>query len=459
MPRMTTHEDNDARVDKLLDSLLAATGEELPTGGFGRTRRLVGTAASLGFGMMSGRFRGRKDGGIGELDAATLEKLVARLGKLKGLAMKAGQILAYIDPGMDPEARKILAVLQTQSQPADPAEIEAAIREDLGPRADDLLRHLSPQPVSVASIGQVHRGRLPDGTEVAVKVRHPSIDEAIRADFKMASIAPTFAGLFVPSGGRATMEGTITELRSALLEECDYALEAERQKRFRAWYAGHPVIEVPAVHDAWCGPRVLTTTWRPGRSLDAWLRGAPSQADRDAVGRALFTFYFGTLYRTGWYHADPHPGNYALTDDGRIIVYDFGCVRQFAPETVAIFVRLAHAVRDSDDEAMTAAFEELGARMPRKEKGFAYMRKLLRGFFAPLLEEGVRPISPGAAMTIQEAQRGKMTMMRTRVPGQLVFLFRIRFGLYAVLARIGAQADWRQLETELSEAFEAPGEA
>jgi predicted unusual protein kinase regulating ubiquinone biosynthesis (AarF/ABC1/UbiB family) len=455
---MTTHEphdrddrdDRDDRVNRLVASLLDASGEELPTGGFGRTRRLLGTAASMGFGMLSGRFHGRKDGGLADLDRATLEALVKRLGKLKGLAMKAGQILAYIDPTMPPEVRDILAVLQTQSQPAEPDELRAAVRADLGECAESLLATLSARPVSVASIGQVHRGRLPDGTEVAVKIRHPGIDTAIRADFKVASVGPVFAGLFVPGGGRATMEGNLEELRTALLEECDYALEGQRQRRFGAWYADHPVIRVPAVHAAWTGPQVLTTTWQPGLSLDGWLARDPGQAERDAAGRALFDFYFGTLYRTGWFHADPHPGNYAFTPDGRIVVYDFGCVREFDRPTVAAFVRLAHAVRDGDDEGMAGAFEALGATWPRKEKAAAYVRDLLRGFFAPVLAEGVRPVDPGAALGFREVQRGKLTLMRSRLPGKLLFLFRIRFGLYAVLARIGARADWRALESELS---------
>src|SRR6185503_16501880 len=109
--------------------------------------------------------------------------------------------------------------------------------------------------VAVASIGQVHRGRLPSGTEVAVKVRHPGIQEALEADFKAAGAGAAFAALIAPGAGVGEF---IDEARTALLEECDFALEARRQAEFGALYASDPVIRIPQVESELCAASVLT---------------------------------------------------------------------------------------------------------------------------------------------------------------------------------------------------------
>ncbi len=155
-----------------------------------------------------------------------LSGLVESFGELKGIAMKAGQILSYVNSSLAPEARQILAVLQVQSQPTAFDDIERIIREDLGVRAPGLLAMLDHEPISTASIGQVHCATLDDGTQVAVKVRHPGIEAAIRADFKTAAIGRFLARAMIP--GANVAEG-IAEAQERFLDECDYALEAQRQ--------------------------------------------------------------------------------------------------------------------------------------------------------------------------------------------------------------------------------------
>src|SRR5262249_34187190 len=159
------------------------------------------------------------------------EKLVTRLGELKGLPMKMGQVLGFLDLELPEEMRRLLALLQTQSPPMPFATIERIVREDLGANAEALLAALEREPVSAASIGQVPRGRLDGGTVVAVKVRHPDIEQAIRSDFGAASTGTAFARLLMPGAG-ATAHEFVEEARLRLLEECDYRLEAERQKLF-----------------------------------------------------------------------------------------------------------------------------------------------------------------------------------------------------------------------------------
>ena len=428
----------------LLEHLRAEQGAQIPTSSLGRLRRTAVAGARVGIGSLTAKLRGR-DLNLGSLSPEALARLVESLGELKGIAMKVGQILSYVDGSLDPEARALLAVLQRYSQPTPFAQIERTIQEDLGDRAQALLARLEREPVAVASIGQVHRAVRADGTPVAVKVRHPGIDTAIRADFKAGAIGKVMARTFAPGLDIAEI---IKEAQARFLEECDYALEARRQVRFVELFAGHEDIAIPAVHPDWSEPRVLTTTWREGAGLEAFLEAQPSSGVRERAARALYEFYVGTLYRHGLFNADPHPGNLLFSPEGSVTILDHGCVREFDRDTVVGLVRLSRAVRDDDQQRIQAALGAIG--MPQPAADFDVTRGLLRGFFAPLLAPGRHAVQADRAVAMGETVTLKRRLMRMRLPGKLIFLFRIRFGLYAVLARIGAELDWAALEDELA---------
>jgi predicted unusual protein kinase regulating ubiquinone biosynthesis (AarF/ABC1/UbiB family) len=422
---------------------LRGESQKGPGRGLGRFARLVGGGAGLARRM----FKAGKQGADGELtehDIEKLEGLIKRLGDLKGLPMKFGQMVSYLDIDMPERMRGMLGLLQTQSPATPRARAEQIVQEDLGTRGATLWAGLGAEPVCIASIGQVYRGRLPEGAEVAVKVRHPAVDEAIRSDFKLASYATAMAGTLMPGMG-ATSRDFIEEFQARLLEECDYSLEAERQRLFGRLYAGHPVIVVPRVFDGWCGRRVLTTSWEEGRDFEPF-RTSASQEERDRAGAALFDFYIGTLYRHGLFHADPHPGNYRFRQDGRLVVFDYGCVRIFEPDVAASFSALAHAVRADDRAAIGDALRGMGAEPSKDDKAYEHLRSILRGFFGPLLVPGPHRIESRIVMDMNRMAKDKLAVVRLRLPGKLFFLLRIRFGLFAVLSRLGAVNDWAALE-------------
>ncbi|MBN1605315.1 MAG: AarF/ABC1/UbiB kinase family protein [Polyangiaceae bacterium] len=430
-------------------SALRKESTSTPGHGLGRFARLVRGGAGLAAGVLSASRKGA-EASLDERDWRKLETLVTQLGELKGLPMKMGQIMSTLEVDLPDEARRLLGLLQTQS-PATPfGQVERVLREDLGrARADALLAGLEREPVAVASIGQVHRARLPDGASVAVKVRHPDIEQAIRSDLRGAALGTGFAGALVP-GMAATAREFVQETRTRFLEECDYLLEASRQQLFRSFYAGHPVIVVPEVSLPWCGPRVLTTRWETGLEFDAFAKQA-SQRQRDVAGAALFELYVGTLYRHGVFHADPHPGNYVFRDDGRVVVFDYGCVRVFEPDAARAFVALAQAVRSDDRGRICAALRGLGSEPSSNDATYEHLRRLLRSFFGPMLSPGARRVDGRIAFDLRRTTRDKLALARLRLPGRFMFLFRIRFGLYGVLSRLGAVCDWGALEQGFAE--------
>jgi predicted unusual protein kinase regulating ubiquinone biosynthesis (AarF/ABC1/UbiB family) len=421
--------------DRLRRRLLASEAR-MPTSSLVRLSR---TAMSL--------FRGRRllGGGGAAVDPEALAALVGSIGQLKGVAMKVGQIFSYIDVALPDELRAALSVLQTSS-PSMPFDVVAAILiEDLGPRARVLLAGLEPLPAAAASIGQVHRGTLADGAQVAVKVRYPDVDEAIVSDFRPAALGTRLASILSPG---ARIDGMIAEARERFLSECDYRREADAQERFARLYAGHATLVVPAVHRDYSSNRVLTTTWCEGDSHATWLASGPTQEQRDRIGVALFEFYIGTLYRHGLYNCDPHPGNYVHLRGERLAMLDYGCTRAFDPTFVAKLARLSAAAHADTREALHASLLELGIVDANRKYDFETARELIRGFYGPMLRDEVTAISLGEAAPFARVFERKRQLMKLHLPGEFLFLLRIRFGLMSVLERVGARANWFRLERE-----------
>ena len=205
----------------------------------------------------------------------------------------------------------------------------------LGRPVDEAFRDFERTPVAAASIGQVHRARLPDGTAVAVKVQYPDVRAAIRADLANASLVAGSLRLVVPGLDAAAVLG---ELRDRLLEELDYRLEAEHQTAFVARFAGHPFIAIPAVFTSHSAETVLTSAFAEGRNFPEILGEDP--ALRARFGEILFRFLLGNVLGTGFFAADPHPGNYRFGGaDAPVTFLDFGCVKRISPG-------LREAVRD-----------------------------------------------------------------------------------------------------------------
>ncbi|MFO0548642.1 MAG: AarF/UbiB family protein [Polyangiaceae bacterium] len=377
-------------------------------------------------------------------DLERVARVVEQVGELKGVAMKAGQILGYMDPSLHGDLRAMLSVLQKSATASPWTHVEATVRSAFGPRADTLLAGLERTPIAVASVGQVHLATLADGRRVVVKVRHPNIEAAFKQDLAGAGVGSLLASTLVPGAGGRVRE-MVDEARTAFLEECDYGLEASRQQRFRELFGGHGArgLVVPTIVAEWCAPSVLTAEYVPGEGLESFAARA-SQADRDRAAAALFEFYVGTLYRHGVFHADPHPGNFAFLPDAGVVVYDYGCVRTFEERDVAAFAALSSAVARDDLAEMIAAFTALGGSVKRTSA--ATLRDLLRGFFAPMLQRGPHRIETRRALDAAELLEDKRALLGLGVPGRMLFLFRLRFGLYAVFERLGAELDWAALE-------------
>jgi predicted unusual protein kinase regulating ubiquinone biosynthesis (AarF/ABC1/UbiB family) len=436
--------DRDRSLRAELERRLLALDGKLPTSSLGRLGR--GALAALRGGRVA--WRGSKKR---ELDIDTLMTLVSSMGQLKGMAMKAGQLMSYLDLQLPPDMQTALAALQTHSPPMPFSRVQEIVERELGAHAAVLLAHMTPEPAAAASIGQVHRARLADGTEVAVKVQYPDIERAIATDFRSAAVGTRFVGLLVPG---ANVDAVVAQARRAVLDECDYEREARYQERVRLIYAGHPVLAVPAVHRDYCAHHVLTTTWVDGLRFDEFVASAPAQSLRDRMGEAIFEFYVGTLYRHALFNWDPHPGNYIFGCDGRITMLDYGSMRELDREFVRKLATITRAVHTDTRAALHAAFVGLGLVRAEGTYDFDAVRGLVRAFYGPMLRDEVLAVEPGQASPMRTILANKRELLKLHLPGEMLFILRIRFGVMSVLSRLGARANWHRLERQFAASAE-----
>ena len=426
-----------------LERRLLAVDAKLPTSSLGRLGR---TAVA---GLRGARLALRRKGlGQNLEDVESLVALAASVGQLKGVAMKVGQLMGYLELQLPPELKAALAVLQTHSPPMPFERVVEIVTAELGKEAPPLLARMSASPVAAASIGQVHRAQLPTGEDVAVKIQYPGMATAIASDFRPAALGTPFANLLAPG---ANVDAVVGAARNALIDECDYEREARYQERFARIYAEHATLAVPRVHPLYCSRRVLTTTWIEGLRFDDFLTSNPPQSERDRLGEALFEFYVGTLFRQGLYNWDPHPGNYIVQRDGRIAMLDYGSTREFDRAFVRKLAALTRAAHADTQDALHSALLDLGFVQVGQTYDFETARKLVRSFYGPMLRDETLAVEPGEAKPFGAVLESKRELLKLHLPGEFLFILRIRFGVMSVLAQLGARANWHRLERQFAE--------
>lgn len=375
------------------------------------------------------------------------EALVRELDQMKGMAMKVGQILSYLDALPD-ETQAVLGRLQAGVSPVAFATIREVVERSLGAPLADLFERFDEDAVAAASIGQVHRARF-DGAEVAVKVRYPSVEQTFEADLRQLRRMASLASLATVVDGQAIVD----ELAARLREECDYAAEARRQAAFAGAWAADPVIVVPAVVGARSSHEVLTTAWFAGETFqDLCATGSPER--RSAAGLAMARFAWRGLFALRTLHADPHPGNFLFADD-RVAVLDFGCVRAFPADFVGAWRDVFRLVLDGRRDGFPEAVRRTGLVGSPKFDFDAHW-DLVAYTLEPYRRPGFRFTREYVARAQRFSGVNAPNQRRMSIPPAWIWFARLQFGLHAVLARLGAEGDFAGLLREALDAEEEP---
>lgn len=416
---------------------------DIPRGAAGRAARLA--SLPLGHAGRSARGLGRRLGGTpadvvnDEIQRRTAEQLFTVLGSLKGGAMKVGQALSVLEAAMPEEYvepyREMLVRLQDAAPPMTTDEVHAVLVRDLGPRWRDAIE-IEDVPVAAASIGQVHRGVAADGRAIAVKIQYPGADKALRSDLQQIARLARVATTWMPA---VDIKPVTEELLAAADEELDYALEAANQRAFADAFRGDADVVVPdIVHQT---PHVLVSEWLEGAPLGQVIRDA-DQDVRDRVGQLYLDFLLSGPDRAGLLHADPHPGNFRLTPDGRLGVVDYGAVARLPdgiPPSVGTLVRRA---LDGDAEGVVAGLREEDFIRPGIDVDADDVLAYVLPFVEPLREPThhfTRSWLRGATKGLTDLRTPEFaTGMRLNMPREYAMIHRVFVGATGVLSQLEA---------------------
>jgi predicted unusual protein kinase regulating ubiquinone biosynthesis (AarF/ABC1/UbiB family) len=253
-------------------------------------------------------------------------QLASALEELGPCFIKLGQLLSTRPDLLPPEYIQALARLQTTIQPVPSERIIQIVRAELRAPIEDLFKEFDLEPIATASMAQVHRAVLRDGTEVAVKVQRPGIRQRIEIDLEVLHEIARFATRRTAIGARYGVVQMVNELDLSLTQELDFQLEAENTRRIGREIAGFSRLCTPTVYSEYSSTRVLTLSFLRGRHLADVSREELDQHDPRAIGADLLSAYMKQIVVDGIFHCDPHPGNILLTDDGRLALMDFGMV-------------------------------------------------------------------------------------------------------------------------------------
>jgi ubiquinone biosynthesis protein len=274
--------------------------------------------------------------------------------------MKFGQAVSMDPDLLTPEVRQVLARLQNQAPAMGYDTVARVIREELGSPPEALFRHFEREAMAAASLGQVHRARLRDGTEVAVKVQRPGIREQIVDDLDALAEVADWMDRHTKAGQQYEFGRTLQELRKSLINELDYRREAANLATLAENLAEFPRLYVPTAVDDYSTSRVLTMEYVRGRKITKLSPLAHLDIDGVALAEELFRAYLKQILVDGFFHADPHPGNVFLTEDGSVALLDLGMVGRIGPGLQDHLIRLVVAISEGNGPEAAQRTIEMG---------------------------------------------------------------------------------------------------
>jgi predicted unusual protein kinase regulating ubiquinone biosynthesis (AarF/ABC1/UbiB family) len=362
----------------------------------------------------------------------------ALMGNMKGLFMKVGQIVSFAHDGLPEQARAQLQGLQRDAPPMSFDLVRGVMEKELGADIGAHFKHVDEQPLAAASIGQVHRATLLDGTAVVVKVQYPGVDAAIEGDLKMLERMGPAAAVFASQVDFTQLAG---ELRNRISDELDYRLEAKHQHLFGQLWAGHPYIKVPQVHHSLSSKRMLTSQFVQGFGYYDYLDAANAR-EKLLSSAAIADFVWDTMFCHLIYNGDPHPGNYLFHENGSVTFLDFGCVKRFELESMRNIKRFFRAVLEGDRATHDEYVQLLGVVRPGRDWDRDRMWRFWRYQLEPYFTDNFEFNEAYLARAREMMKPANMKDMN--LPPDMLFFTRITFGLNAISQKLGATGDFKK---------------
>ena len=401
---------------------------------------------------MAKPLRGERSNGPEEARALALaEELGTQLGRLKGAGPKIRQFLSMVqlDAARDGErSLHALGAIPEGTRAIPFGRVRRVIEQDLDARVDELFADVEEEPFALASLGQVHRARTSDGEDVAVKVQHSGVGDAVEADLRNLGLVGPIIKRLAPGLDSSAL---LAEVRERISDELDYELEAQHQRRLERLFRGHPHLRLPRVHTDLSARRVLVTEYVEGLRTDAIK--ALGDAERDRIGEIAFRFFFGLAWLDGVVAGDPHPDNCILCPDGRLCLLDFGLLRDLEADYLQGERDVRRALADDDPQRVHAGLSRLGylAQPQPFDRDALHAHLATAGEW--MLVKGFRRVNPEHVTKIFELGYPPRSpyfpvMRRLRMPPPTLLLRRMEVQVLSLLGDFHAGADWGAIAAE-----------
>jgi ubiquinone biosynthesis protein len=333
------------------------------------------------------------------------DELAADLERLGPAFIKLGQLLSTRADLLPPAYLEALGRLQDSVEPFSFADVERVIQEDLGLRLSKGFASFDAEPIAAASLGQVHRAQLRDGAEVAVKVQRPDLREGLAHDLAAMEDIAEILDRHTDAGRQFEFVQMVAEFRRSLAQELDYRREAHNLVRLAQNLSAFRRVVIPKPVDDYTSSRVLTMEFVHGRKITSITPLVRQDFDGLGLTRELFRAYLHQIIIDGFFHADPHPGNVFLTDDGRIALIDLGMVSRLSPSRQDQLLKLLLSVSEGNgDRAATLALQ-IGQPQPDVDE--------------PGLRRDIQElVSTYQDVALEQLQVGRVMMDISRAAGQ-----------------------------------------
>ncbi len=307
----------------------------------------------------------------GDAEPEAAANLARDLESLGPTFIKLGQVLSTRGDLLPPTYLAALARLQDSVEPVPFAAIQAIVEDDLGVRISKAFSVFEERPLATASLGQVHRAALRDGRAVAVKVQRPEVATQVAGDLEALEEIAGFLATRSDAGQRYDLPGMVEEVRSAILAELDYEREAQHLTLIHANLAEFKAIVVPLPVPGYTSTRVLTMDYVSGTKVTGISPLVRTELDRTALADTLVRAYLKQIVIDGVFHADPHPGNVLITEDGLLALVDLGMIGRLSPQMQERLLKLLLAVSECRGEEAADVAVALGEKLEGfNEPGF-----------------------------------------------------------------------------------------
>jgi ubiquinone biosynthesis protein len=291
------------------------------------------------------------------------EELASELVAMGPTFVKLGQLLSTRADLLPPAYLEALSHLRDDVEPFPAEEAIKIVEDELGVRVSTAFQSFNRRPVGSASLGQVHKATLRDGRLVALKIQRPGIRQKAMEEMEVIEELATFLDSHSEQASRVGFGDLAEQFRLSLLDELDYRREGANLELLRSQVAEYDHLVVPQPIDDFTTSRVLTMEYVEGRNVASIPNVARAEMDYTALGSELISAYLDQMLVHGFFHADPHPGNVLLTEDGRLALIDLGMVARLSPQLQEHLLRILLAVANRDGEAAVASLETMGSRL------------------------------------------------------------------------------------------------